>query len=433
MKYSPATLLILYNLITFAYIWTRGFYSLGSFLALLSAFLAFTFYYFIPSKTTNLKIELEQILKITLALSVFISLVLYGGLYQSHGFIFKISHYLLAVCCLLSLSYFINPQKMLSKYRFKLLFTIAILLQIFMIISSPAPKIDVFDQLKYGSTGLVKGINPYSQVYPQIYNYSQNYFPYLPLTAIVMLPFNLILGDPRFALVTAYIVSALLIRKMLKKNNLLTPELVPLIFLFHPQTTFMIEQAWIDPMIFAFFVIFIYFLTVKKNQMLAGLSLGFAIALKQTFPLLLIFLYTYKKIPRKILAISIVILAVSIIPFYLWNRSDFINDVIKIHIERKLWWHNSLTFNSFFFSEFEKNINQLVFLTAWIVLLGAILKKGITNFSTLSLAISLWFFAFYLFNYQAYIHYYFLISGLILASISLTIRGEERGASYDKK
>ncbi len=152
------------------------------------------------------------------------------------------------------------------------------------------------------------------------------------------------------------------------------------------------------------------------------MSLGVGIALKQTFPLILIFLFAYKAIPRKVLLIAIGVLTISIAPFYLWSPTDFLNDVFKIHIERRLWWHNSLTINSFFFFEFKKNISQLVFLLIWLGLLIIILKRGITNFTTLTLAISLWFFAFYLFNFQAYVHYYAIISNMLLLTAALSLK-----------
>ncbi len=434
MNYKPQVLILLYIITTLSYIFTRGFYSLSSVILTLVSFLALLVYYFKPKHIGILKTETDSLLAISLVISIFLSLALYGGLYQSHGLLFKTSQYLLALSCILALSYFINTKtQLITKYRFPTLFCIAILLQVFMLISSPHPKIDVFDQLKYGSENIIKGQNPYSQTFPQIYNYPQNYFPYLPMTAIVVLPFNLLLGDPRFALVAAYIVGAFVLKKIIGKKNVIASELIPLIYLFHPQSTFMTEQAWIDPLFFTFFLLFIYYLRDKKNMIFSGLSLGFGIALKQTFPLILIFLFACKAIPKKVLLIAIGVFVISILPFFLWNPNDFLNDVFKIHIERRLWWHNSLTLNSFFFSEFKKNINQLFFLAVWAGLLVGILKKGIANFTTLTLAISLWFFAFYLFNYQAYIHYYHLISSLILLSIASEINKTHQSAYIIKK
>lgn len=432
MGYKPQILILLYLIITLSYIFTSyiitgEFHSFNDVLLTLVSFLALLVYYFKPHLFENLKAETGSLLKISFIFSVFLSLTLYGGLYQSHGFLYKTSQYLLAISCILALSYFIDTKtKLFVKYRFPALFCIAILLQVFMIISSPHPKIDVFDQLKYGSEGLFKGQNPYSQNFPQIYNYPQDYFPYLPMTAIVVLPFNLLFGDPRFALVASYIVGALVLRKITGERNVLASELIPLIYLFHPQVTFMTEQAWIDPLFFTFFVLFIYYLRDKNSLIFSGITLGVGIALKQTFPLILIFLFAYKAIPKKVLIIALGVLIISCLPFFIWNRNDFLNDVVKIHTERRLWWHNSLTLNSFFFSEFKKNINQLVFMVVWLGLLFAILKRGITNFTTLTLATSLWFFSFYLFNYQAYIHYYHFITSMILLSLALPVKKENK-------
>lgn len=436
MKYSASTLIIIYLFLLFGYIFTRGFYSFGSFATILFGFLLFAIYYLKPQNLKVLDIiPIKSILPITLIISLILSIIFYGGLYQNKNFLFIISQYLLAISILISTTYLMDFGKLsttIAKWRFNILLIIAILLEIFMIISSPHPKIDVFDQLKLSSEGLIRGINPYSQIFPQIYNYPQDYFPYLPLTAIVVLPFNIFLGDPRFTLIAANLLVVYILRKILKESsNPLAYEAIPLIYLFHPQMTFMIEQAWIDPIISASFIAFIYSVMNKKRGLISGILLGITISLKQTFILLLPFLYVYKKISRKILLGGVIILITSIIPFLIWDSSNFIKDIVINHVERRYWWHNSLTFNSFYFAQFGKNLPSFLFFLIWGGSFALILRR-LKSFPTLILGITLWFLIFYFFNYQAYIHYYSYVSSLMLTSISLAIR-EESNASYDKK
>lgn len=424
--------MIFYNLLIFSYIFTRGFYSFGNLLGLLITFIFFSVYFFKPTLFRIPDIKSTVLLPLTLIVSCLLSLILYGGLYQQAGFLFNTSMYLLTLSFFLSLTYLINTTKFnsLHKHRFKLLITSAILIQIFMILSSPNPKIDVFDQLKYGSEGLLKGQNPYSINFPQIYNYPQDYFPYLPLTAIIVLPFNIILGDPRFTLIAANLLVVFALRQILKKSrSILAHELIPLIYIFHPQMTFMVEQAWIDPLIFATFAAFIYSVMDKKRGVISTLLLGITISLKQTFILLLPFLYLYKKIPRKILFGSVIVLIISVTPFLLWDSTNFIKDAVMNHFERRFWWHNSLTLNSFYFSQLGNNLPSFLFLTIWGISFVAIIRK-IKDLSTLVLGISLWFFIFYFFNYQAYMNYYPFVSSMILLGISLHIASSKENNAY---
>lgn len=412
-------------IIVLGYSFTRGFYTASAFWVLFFSLFVFLLYFLKPNLFSLINtIPLRVCLSLVLIVSLILSLHFYGGLYQEKGAMFQNSVYLLAFSLFVSTRYLIEDKflpKLLRSYSFPLLLSIGIALQVLMIISSPKPAIDVFYQLKDGSFDLLRGINPYTHVFPQIYNYPQDYFPYLPLTAIVVLPFKLLLFDPRFTLISANLLVVFIFRKILKKSGgTLAHELIPLIYLFHPQMTFMIEQAWIDPVIFAAFCLFTYSIIRNLNKYISILSLAITIGMKQHFVVIVVFLFFFRKVPKKIIYMSILLVLVITIPFYFWSPEHFVKDVITNHIDRRFWWHNSLTFNSFFFSEFKTDVNTLFFIIIWILLLYFILKKGLRNFPNLTLAICLWFFAFYLFNYQAYIHYYFFVSELILLSIALS-------------
>lgn len=420
---NQSILLLVYFFFVISYSQNHGFFSFGTFWLTLASLIIFSLYYFNPKSILDnfLNLNLSKVSSMVLLASVAFSLIYYDGSYQQKNFFYYLGLKFIALALLISITYLIPKlSTSMQRLRFPLLFSLALLTELSTIISSPHPRIDVFDQLKFGSTGLVQGKNPYSQIFPQIYKYPQDYFPYLPLTALVVLPLNLLLGDPRFAHIAANIIVVIILRKILssQKNRLLA-ETIPLIYIYHPQMNFMIDQSWIDLIIFSAFAAFIYFYKFKGRGLFATFALTLSIGMKQQFPILILFLLIYKKIPKSLIFSAIAIVAIITIPFYIWSPNDFLNDVILIHINRKFWWHNSLTLNSFFFWEFRKDLPSVIMLIAWTIPLLAIAKRGIKRYSALTLSISLWFFVFYFFNYQAFMNYYPFISSSILLSVTL--------------
>lgn len=420
MRYKPAFILVIYLLILLGYTLTRGLYTFGAYTATFSALVLFWIYYLNPKIIDIESFSTKASLVLPFVTSIFLSAILYGGLYQQHNLFYIASKYLLVIACLISLTYFFHSKLSFLKNRFLLLILISIILQIFMICSSLHPIIDVYDQLNLGSLGLLKGMNPYTQTFPQIYNYPQDYFPYLPLAAIVVLPFNLLLSDPRFALIAANLIIAIIIRNIIPKSENLSREILPLLVLFNPQLTFTLEQSWIDPIILALFCLFIYSYYKNKSSVLTAVFLGGAIGIKQTFPLIIPFLFLYKNFNRKIIFIALFILFLTTFPFYLWNPHAFYIDVIKNHLDRGLWWHNSLTLNSLVFAESKLNLNSIFLTSVWILSFILIAKRGFDSLANLVLGITLWLFTFYVINYQAFIHYYVVISNLLLLSLALS-------------
>src|SRR3989344_8514489 len=128
----------------------------------------------------------------------------------------------------------------------------------------------------------------------------------------------------------------------------------------------MVEQAWVDPIIFAFLALFVYLVKYQKNKLFSAITLALAIGMKQQFLLILPFLSLFKKIPRSVIITAIVLIAASIIPFYLWQPKDFVQDVIINHIQRRFWWHNSLTANSFYFAQFGHDLGFSPLAAVWV-------------------------------------------------------------------
>ena len=116
-----------------------------------------------------------------------------------------------------------------------------------MIAASPRPPIDVWYMLQAGTRGLLHGHDIYSVAWTSgIPHEVSNHFTYLPGTAVVLAPFYAIFGDVRFGLVTAIIVTSLLIGRMGRSD--LAPY-IGCLLLIAPKADYLLEYAWIDPLL----------------------------------------------------------------------------------------------------------------------------------------------------------------------------------------
>lgn len=423
MKYSSSSLLILYTLILLTYSLTKGYYRFEA-VAALSICFFLTFIYSIkphlfPINPLNIKFISVTVLLISIILSYFF----YGGIYQEKSILYNLSKYLLLIASFAALtSYFKikNTKFPLEKIRFLLLFFISILMQIFMVVSSPNPGIDLYYPLKEAPKMILRGENPYSASFQAVQNLEPNIFFYFPITIFVFLPINLILDDPRYTIIFANIVSAIILFKLANKSkNGKLKYITPLIFLYHPFMSLIIEQAWTDFVVVSAFYCFIYFSVIKANKAIISVFLAAIIGIKQYYLLILPLAVIFKKIHRNIIAASILLVLLSILPFLLLSQKEFINDTISYHLKFSTLRHDGLTLNSLIYSELGFNIPRFLALTIISAFYLYFFKKGIKNLSAFILATTITMFAFFLINHQAYINYYiFVTSLLLLASIT---------------
>lgn len=424
-------LLLIYFLVTFGYTFSLGFYYLPGFILLILAFLLLATLYFFPKIFENFKVENPQpIFAFGAILSIALSLVAYGGLYQSKGGLFYFSLFLLAIALLLSFSYFFPlSQSSLLKHRFLVFLTIAFFLRLFMILSSPNPTIDVFDILKNGPKALLSGKNPYSVTFTQLYEgITADYFAYPPGILLLVTPVVWLLNDPRYIFLIAELGTAFLIYLLLRKSGEIT-EVLPVLFLFGPRSLFVLEQSWIDPVL-VFLILLFYFLLVGKTKIknFAYPVLGVFLTIKQTavfFPLLLL-----KRLKLTTLNISaaLFVTLLTVLPFLLWNPKEFLNDTFWSYLNfpeaRKSLLQNSLSIPAFLFQQFRIEPPQsvgFILSSIWLVIILFIQHK---NWSQVFLALSLFFLGFHLFNRIAFADHYYFVGNLLVLGIVAMLKPE---------
>lgn len=420
-------LLLSYLILVFAYSHTHGFFSLGSIFLVISSLLILLFTN--VAEKTDIK-QLYTKLKLVLVISVALSILYYGGLYQENKNFVLLNHLILLTCLPISFLYFYKSSKYFSvifKYKFIYLFFIAILLRIFMIISSPNPIIDVYDQLKYGSLGLFELKNPYEMTFHKIYpNQQPASYGYLPGSAILLAPFSKFLGDPRYAFVLADLASGIMIFSLLKNRKKdKVSEIMSLIFLFNPMSLFVIEQSWLEPLPTVFFLAFAYLYFHKRKSLLPFIVFGLALTLKQNLYVAIPVFILKLNLKLKQLLTLIVVPVIIIMPFYLWSPKDFIADQTAgfnpaINSASRIV-NFSLNISSLLNYISLPRLNFLQSFGAIIILSIYVLTRKGKGFKSFLLCFLTIMFTVTLFFFQAFLNYFTFLSSLILILLTFLL------------
>lgn len=416
--------LIAYIILVIAYTPTHGFFSFGG--AILILISLFTLVSLLKRKADPITNH-EGNLAIVLFVSIALALVYYGGLYQKGEDFKMLNQTILGICLAVSYLYLHTRSSIFTfifKYKYQFLLITAILLRFFMIRSSPSPIIDVFDQLKYGSLGMVSLQNPYQMTFPKIYTVQNpTSFAYLPGSLFFLAPFVILLNDPRYGIALGDIGFAIVLYLLLKKSDPIKGQLLSLIYLFNPMSLFVIEQSWLDPLTAFFIAIFIYTFIKNKNSIIPFILIGFGMSIKQNiaifFPIALIKLELKLK---QVIWMALIPLVI-IVPFILWSPTDFWHDQTagfnpSINSASSLA-NYSLNINSFFsrFSSLKlSNIQSLVaiiFISSFMLIKT---KRGLENFFYCFLIIM---FTITLLFFQAFLNYFTFISTMILLFLAI--------------
>ena len=152
---------------------------------------------------------------------------------------------------------------------------------------SPTPGIDVFVSNTHAADLFLTGHNPYQGTYADIYGGSFDYKPgfvYWPVVLILQSAARLIIGDIRMASVLADGVTGLCAWFMLRRigHTSLAATARLLVWLTFPVHLFVLEQAWVDPILVA--IVAITIVCLDSGRWLASaIAVGIGLATKQYF------------------------------------------------------------------------------------------------------------------------------------------------------
>jgi len=210
--------------------------------------------------------------------------------------------------------------------------------------ASPRPRIDVWFMLQAAATALAHGHNFYLTPWTSgIAGEVSNRFVYLPLSGVVLGPFEWLFGDVRFGLVALSVVCAVAVYRLV--GDELRWALASLILIF-PKSTFAIEQSWNDVGLTALVALTI--LAVRRGRMgWAVTALAVAVAYKQYAWLALPAAAGWKSFGWRRAAAATVGGAVLCLPWALSAPRAFWEGVISYNLHL-LARPDSLSWSSFF-------------------------------------------------------------------------------------
>ena len=189
------------------------------------------------------------------------------------------------------------------------------------------------------SAALLRGVNPYSITFENIYGYGTPFypielqegdrllfgFPYPPLSLLMSLPGSVLAGDYRVAALAAISIGALLIGHM-RTGPLATGA--ALLLLLSPLTARVLHNGWTEPFVIVWLAATV-FLAMRRLATTA-VALGLLIATKQYAPLFLPIATGLLSDVRarmgtvRMLTVAIGIAVATALPFLIWGPADLV-------------------------------------------------------------------------------------------------------------
>ncbi len=212
--------------------------------------------------------------------------------------------------------------------------------------------IDVILFQEEASKALLRGSNPYTVVYPDIYiatpgifygegvsvdGILQFGFPYTPLSLLVVAPFQWLFGDFRIAQALAVIGAGWLMSRL---SDDPISRLVAVAFLLISPAALVVAWGWTEPLL-VFASVLVMF-TFKKRRTLAPYAMGALVGLKQYAVLLLpsyLLLLDHPIRSRDVVRAGLRIAAVLVVfalPFLLWNPDAFLESVVFLQFRQPI-------------------------------------------------------------------------------------------------
>ncbi len=308
-----------------------------------------------------------------------------------------------------------------GKWTFKILAVSFLSLGVWMIVSSPDPKIDVFVFYTQAARAVFNLDSPYALSVPNIYGHTMFYdpslvssgvlnfgFPYFPITAIFAVP-GYLLGDVRFAHLLAVLVAGIVIA-------LICPG--PLgrafasIYWFTPRGFFTIEQSWTEPFMVAGLAICVWLYIVYRG--LFGAALGVLLSMKQSLlfvlPLGLMLMPSNPSDRFRFFVLLCVSWLLLVVPWVLADPNGFWHSVVALQFQQP-FRPDALTVSALLSSSGMSPFSASVaFMFALLGLVFALLKSA-RSAAAMCISVSFVYLVFFALNKQAFCNYYYFIIG----------------------
>jgi hypothetical protein len=318
------------------------------------------------------------------------------------------------------------------RWRFMLLMAVTALVGLNLLKSLPRPGIDVLMFQREALDRLLAGMNPYTMEFRDPYppEWSAVFYgpgvsvdgilkfgyPYMPLTLVSALPGHL-LGDVRYASLCAMLLSAALIAHARESR---TSYLAAALLLTTPAFPTMLLKGWVEAHVVAL-VAATWWVYCRAPRLLPYAA-GLLFAAKQYTIIIvpaLLMLARHPALPYgtvPFLARAVVTGAAITLPLALWDISAFLHSVAWLQFRQPFRW-DALSFLTLLKTTTPERWVALSFAmtaAAWLVIARAGRRVSFP------LAIALAFLAFFAFNKQAFLNYYYLVLGCLCVALAAT-------------
>jgi hypothetical protein len=204
--------------------------------------------------------------------------------------------------------------------------TVALATGIATIIAASDPRIDVWYLLQQSSDGLLHGSDMYRQHWLHS-NGLQAVYPYLPFTTVVLAPFKWLLGDVRYGLLAASMLTSWQLRRLAPA----APATLALLVLVHPHWAFLVDQSWTEPLLLVLLTGAVFAIE-RDRPGLAILALAGALAAKQHVVLVLPLFAVWPRFGLRRTATAAALAFAVVLPWLLAGAGDLWHDAVHANL-----------------------------------------------------------------------------------------------------
>jgi hypothetical protein len=225
-------------------------------------------------------------------------------------------------------------------------------LGVWVIRSTPAPGVDVYVFQRDACDALLRGVNPYTITFPDVYNaknsaafygagLSQNGrllfgYPYPPLSLFLAIPGHLF-GDFRYAQLAAMTLAGALIAYARPGGACARSVAAAAMLLFTPRGFFILEAGWTEPFAIGLLAATVFF-ACRRSTAACGfagaISFGLLLVSKQYVVLALPLLFLIRPTKARTLLATLLAGAIATLPLVLWSTNAFIHSVVMLQFHQ---------------------------------------------------------------------------------------------------
>ena len=327
----------------------------------------------------------------------------------------------------------ISLIKKLLAYKFAILILLSLVIQLTLIRIVRVPDIDVYQVLRYGPPRIMALENPYEtgatnfQLAPK--NFGYGHYAYGPATIFLFLPFDILLGEPRYLLIITNFLAAFALYKISMRSwgNKKISQIISLLYLYNPRLVYFLTFSWTDGLIVSLLLLGILFL-LNRRFILSGTLLSLTVGVKIFYALpFLFFLKNKDFINLKLVLSGILTFLVLHFPFVLLNWQAIYNSIVSINVGGETFaqlQRYTLTLATFLDRQFRYYPPQLVFplIAMFAVVVFWLVIPATQNLAKTFAIVSLVFVTAVFLGPIANSSYYFTASQIILLAIAVSGR-----------